>query len=808
MNPTLRKNLLTHGLIILGFLMITVLVHYPTFLSGEKINQHDILQSYGASNQLSEYKNTTGEHALWNPYLFSGMPAYLAGIQYSGDILVYVYKALGLWIPHPASILFISLVSFYVMLLCFNVRPLIACIGAIAFGLNGFSIIGVMAGHNAKVAAVALMPLVFGGIHLTFSGKKWLGIALTTLALGLEIRANHPQITYYLAIIIIAYGINELIKAIKQKELKPFGINVGLLMIGLILAIGSNYGRLATTLEYSKYSIRGKSELKSDQAESSGLDKEYAFRYSNGITEPLFLFVPNIFGGSSQQELSTKSEVAKALRSAGYNRSQVAQQIQSVPTYWGDQPLTAPYFAGTLAIVFFILGAVLLEKHQKIWLITLIILGIVMSWGKNLSGFNDLLFDYLPGYNKFRSVTFTIIISIFAINLLGCIGLEKLFSLDWNKQNQKKLLITFGIGGGFLLLLLIFSGTLNYRGSIDAQLPDWFANALREDRQSLLIRDAVRALMFVVGFAVLAWAFFKRNIKSNQILIGLVCIVFIDNFSLTKRFLGEDKFERSPIDNFFQPSQADLALMSQVNSGARVLNLQNPFNENRTSYYHASIGGYHGAKIRRYQDLVDYCLGAEVQEAIQTLQSQSLDFSDLQILNMLNTTHFYAGQQQNGVFRNNNANGAAWLVRDIIPVNSPDEEISKVCVIDTKSQAVIDQSKFEIPNSSGNGSIQLVEKTPDKVTYSASIQNGSALGLFSEIYYPKGWVATIDGDEAQILRANYVLRALQIPEGQHKIIFEFKPKSYFIGNTIMLICSILVLVFFIGSIIKHKNEFF
>ena len=302
MNANLKKSILTHGLIILGFLLVTILVHYPSILGDKQIDQHDILQGQGGNNQLKMHRDGTGEEALWNPYMFSGMPAYLTGVQYSGDILKHVYQVYLLGLGHPEGILFASFVSFYILLLCFKVRPLIAAAGAIAFGLNGFNIIGIMAGHNAKIAAVALMPLVLAGIHLTFTGKRWFGFGLTALALGLQIRTNHPQITYYLAIIVAAYGINVLIKAIREKNFKPFGINAALLLLAAVLAVGANYGRLATTLEYSKYTIRGKSELKSDQQASSGLDREYAFRYSNGIAEPLFLFIPNIFGGSSQQD--------------------------------------------------------------------------------------------------------------------------------------------------------------------------------------------------------------------------------------------------------------------------------------------------------------------------------------------------------------------------------------------------------------------------------------------------------------------------------------------------------------------------
>lgn len=808
MKESLRKSITTHGLVILSFFIINLLIHYPALINGKSISQHDILQSRGGNEQLKNYRAATGEEALWNPYLFSGMPAYLTGVKYSGDLMQFVYRALGLWMGHPTSILFVAMVSFYIMLLCFKVRPIIAALGAISFALNGFNVIGIMAGHNAKVAAVALMPLVVAGVQLTFSGKKWLGVALTALALGLEIRANHPQITYYLVLIITGLGINELVKAVRNKKMQTFGTTSILLILAATLAVGANYGRLATTLEYSKYSIRGKSELVSDQASSDGLDKEYAFRYSNGITEPLFLFVPNIFGGSSQQALSAKSEVAKALKNAGYNRSQVAQQIKSIPTYWGDQPLTAPYFAGTLAILFFILGILLLPKNEKFWIITLVILGIVMSWGKNFESFNDLLFNYLPGYNKFRSVTFTIIISLFGINLLGCLGLEKLFSSEWNKETIKKLLISFGIGGGFLLLLIVFAGAMSYRGAIDAQLPDWFADAVQSDRKSLVIKDALRALFFVGMFGLIGWLHFKQKAKMTFLLIGLGLVVLVDNLSLTKRFLGAEKFVNSPVKEHFRLSEADKVLKDATTTGDRVLNLQNPFNENRTSYYHASIGGYHGAKIRRYQDLIDYRLGAEVQQAIQKLQSQSSDFSDLHIANMLNARYFYAGQQKNGVIPNPAANGEAWVVSDVIAVNSADEEITKTCEINTKTQAVIDQTKFELPSSKGGGQIQLQEKSPNKLTYTASIQNGSALGVFSEIYYSDGWTATMNGNKVDILRANYVLRALEIPEGDHEIIFEFKPSVYELGNTIMLIGTLTILIGFSIAVffeLKNKN---
>lgn len=799
MNNSLKKNILTHTLIILSFFIVNILVQSPSFFEGKKLNQHDILQARGGNKNLVTYRDQTGDDALWNNHTFSGMPAYLTGVRYSGDFLKHAYFILRIGLGHPESILFTAQVCFYILLLSFRVRPLIAAIGAIVFALNGFNTIGLMAGHNAKIAAVALMPLVLAGIHLTFSGKRWLGFGLTALALGLEISVNHPQITYYLVIIVVAYGINLLVKAIKEKSYPSLLSNVGLMVIAAALAVGANYGRLATMLEYGKYSIRGESELVSDQKASSGLDKEYAFRYSNGIVEPLFLFVPNVFGGSSQQELSPKSNIAEALRKGRYNRSQIAQQIKSIPTYWGSQPLTAPYYAGTLTIILFILGIIILPRSQKVWLIALVVVGIIMSWGKNFESINYFLFDYLPGYNKFRSVTFTIIISIFALNLLGFIGLEKFISNEWNSAAKKQALMAIGISGGFLIVLMLFSGVLGYRGAIDSQLPDWFLDALKKDRRSLLLKDAFRALMFMGIFTALIWTIVKEKIKTNYALILVILIAFIDSFSLTKRFLGSEKFAPNPTKSHFQMTEADQAIASQISLGERVLNLQNPFNENRTSYYFESIGGYHGAKIRRYQDIIDHCIQSELQSAYQTLQNQSFDFSGLQVLNMLNTKILYAGAQRNAVFPNQYANGNAWTVAEVIPVNSPNEEIDAVCSINTKTQAVVDQSKFQIANPSGSGKITLTNKAPNKVEYTASINGGTALGVFSEIYYLPGWTAFIDGKETEVLRANYILRALEIPSGNHEIIFEFKPKSYHTGNKVMMACSILVLLVFVGA---------
>lgn len=794
------KSILPHAIAIAIFFVITVVIYHPYFFNGQGVYQHDILQAQGANHQLQDYRTETGEEALWLTTMFSGMPAYLNGVSYSGDLLNPVYGISMLYLPHPVGITFLCFVSFYILLLAFGVRSWLAMAGAILFGLNGFNIISISAGHNAKIAAVALMPLVLAGIRLAFTDKRWLGFGLTALALGLQIRANHPQMTYYLLLIVLIYGAVELYQAIQKKNLKPFLLSICGLIVAVILAIGANAGKLYHVYEYGKYSIRGKSEIKVEEGNPDGLDSEYAFRYSNGIMEPLVMFYPNVFGGSSSQKLSDKSSTAETLMTAGgYSRLQAQQAVQSIPTYWGDQPMTAPYYAGSVLLFLFILGIYTLPRHLKIWLITVASLGILMSWGKNFSSFNDLLFEYLPFYNKFRSVTFTIILPILAINLLAFMGIE-----NWLKRSKEEqwhqLKWTAIISGGLSLLMLLSSGMLSYQGAVDTQLPDWLIGAIRDDRKSLFRQDVVRALFFTSLAAGLLWALHKEKLKVQTGLILLLALVVFDATLLSKRFLNKDNFSENPSASYFQPSPADQVILNNSSPGDRVLNLQNPWNEARTSYYHESIGGYHGAKLRRYQDLIDRYLYTEHQQSIQTLQAGSQDFSDLSALNMLNTRYFLAGSQKEAALPNSFAFGPAWIVSDIKKVINPDEEIESIANTDLKTTAIIDGSKFSDIKYGGTGTIELTSKTPNKLVYTANISGGNALAVCSEIYYENGWKAYIDGKETRIIRANYVLRAIEIPAGSHEIAFEFAPESFDKLNSAMFISSILLMLGFLGGV--------
>ena len=801
-NVDFKADVLPHLIAVILFLVITLIFFRPVFFEGKTLSQHDILQWEGGAKELLDYRKKTGEEGLWTNSMFGGMPGYLVNTTFSGNLLIHIEKLFTVFLPHPTRIMFASLLSCYILLLAFGVRPYLAMAGALIYGLSSYNTIGFYAGHNARIAAVAYMPLVVAGVHLAFQNRYLWGFSLTALGLGFHLRVNHYQITYYLLLIVVIYGLIRLIFAIKEKEVNVFAKKVGLLSVAALIAVGCNFGRMWTITEYSGYSTRGKSELiqkENPEQNQGGLEKDYAFQYSNSIMEPLVLFVPNFMGGSSQQALEKDSNLGRALKANGAAPAQVSQQLKSIPTYWGKQPNTAPYYVGAIAVFLFILGLFLVDRPLKIWLVTCCVLGIILSWGDNFAALNYLIFDYLPGYNKFRSVTFTIILSIFSIILLGFLGLEKLLQAGLNKKTQKYLLLGVAITGGITLSMVFYSWIGSFRGAVDEQLgaPLWFIDALRKDRAALLRTDALRSLFFIVGSTSLIYFYFKNKLSKIYFATLFMLLTVLDSGLVSSRFLNADKFKKSPERSFFQETPADKLIKNDDAQNFRGFELGgDPFSNARTSYFHQSLGGYHGAKMRRYQDLIEKGIGPEINAWIGDLQkSGGTDMDKYGVLNMLNTKYIMVGPAENAVVPNPDHNGNAWLVSKVIKVNSPDEEIEKLRSLDTKNEAVIDASKFPVASESFNdqGTVTLTDYQPNALTYEASL-GGSSLVVFSEIYYPKGWKAAIDGEEAKILRVNYVLRALEVPQGEHTVQFTFEPKSYYLGNTISLIFSIILLL--------------
>lgn len=800
-----KRDILPHLVAVLAFYIITLLYFSSIVIGDKTINQHDITQWEGASKELRDYREKTGEEGLWINSMFSGMPAYLVNTEYSDKVLVYVKVIASLGLPHPIRNVFLAFVSFYILLLVFKVNPYLSIGGAIAFGMSSYLIIGLMAGHNARVGSIALMPLVMAGIHYTYTYRyKIGGAALTALALALHLRENHLQITYYLLLIALIYGAVQLILYVKENKVREFMLSTGILVLASLLGLGTFMGKFLTTLEYSKYSIRGKSELKEDPSENfntEGLAKSYAFEYSNGILEPLTLFIPNIFGGSTSNFLvnDEDSKTYNALMNSGDNQS-AQQLVRYTSAYWGSQRNTAPYYGGAIIVFLFIIGLITVEKKYVVWLSVVSGLGIILSWGDNFEAFNYFMFDHFPGYNKFRSVTFAMLFPLFAMPLLGMMGLQKLTEIDNKQAAIKKLFYALAISGGFCLLVIIAAGMITMLRDGETQLPRWFTNALQSDRRSLLRTDALRSLGFILVSAGILWLYLKEHV--NVKVSGLILTLFItvDLYAVDRRYLSSEQFtgnKRLAVS----ADNADREILKDNDPGYRVYNIaSSAWNESTTSYYHHSIGGYHGAKLRRYQELIEYCIEEQTNAMISALRQGSADFSQYGVINMLNVRYLKYGPEANNIIRNNRAFGSAWLAENIVEVNTADEEIQATCDINSPSVAVIDGTKFDIPKLSGQpgGDVKLMKKEPGYLEYKADVQEKS-LAVFSEIYYPEGWKAYSGDEELDILRVNYVLRGVVIDSADKLIRFEFNPASYRYGNTITAISSILTLLLALGS---------
>tara|TARA_X000001036_G_C20691044_1_gene809396 strand:+ start:3084 stop:5501 length:2418 start_codon:yes stop_codon:yes gene_type:complete len=788
-----KKEILYHFLSIVLFLSITVYLFNPIFFEDKIVNQHDIEQWKGSSKEVKDFRDKTGDEPLWTNSMFSGMPAYLIDVKWDNNLILGIHKIVSLGIPHPINYIFISFISFYIMLLVFKVRIPLSIIGSIIFTLSSYMIIGILAGHNARIGSIAFIPLILAGVHLGLTRNIKIGFLITMTSLALQIRVNHLQITYYTLLILLIYGISFLIYSYKENNLKRDLINIGILSVAALISIGTFFGELWSIAEYSKYSIRGPSEI---QTNEKGLSKDYAFQYSNGIFEPLTLVIPNILGGPSQQELNINSNLGKAFLNNNIGRLQTKEQLKNIPTYWGNQPFTAPYYASALSLFFILLGLFILNSKEKIWLIILTSLGIILSWGNNFEILNSFLFEYFPGYNKFRSVTFVIIISIFSIVLMGMISLEKLLLKPTEKNIglfKKSVLLT----GLFFILILIISNFLSYSGAVDENLknlPNWFINNLIADRKDMLIYDTIRNLIFVLIFTGCIYLHLIGKLKSTFLMLVLIFLSIIDMNLINNRFIKQNSFMRKNKENFIL-TEADKKILNNNLSKERVLNLQNPFNEATTSYHHQSVGGYHGAKLRRYQDLIEFGISNEINDIIKTIQNRSNDFSKLNVINMLNVGYFKFNNTSNGVIKNNFQFGKAWYVSKLEKVKNPKEEIEKLRNQNLKNTAIVDNSKFpNLKNQyNSDGTIITESYKPYHMIYKTSNFESSFL-VFSEIFYPKGWEVYVNNKPSNFVRVNYILRGLEIPAGENTIEIKFKPNSYVYGNLITKYSSLILIL--------------
>lgn len=810
-NIKFTEDVLPHIVAIAVFVLVTVVFFKPAFFDNKTLEQHDIQQYLGSAKAIIDYREKNGEEPLWTNSMFSGMPAYLISVEWGNQVISFMKKVLAVFLPHPYANIYLAFVCYYIMLLVFRVRPYLAIAGALAFGLSSYMMIGVMAGHNARVGAIAFLPLVMAGIHLAFSGKRILGFGVTTAALALHLRENHIQMTYYFLMIVLIYGIVRLIEAVREKQTPEFFKTVGLLIPAGVIAFGTFFGQFWALNEYQKYSTRGKSELNSPVFnQTKGTTKDWAFEYSNGILEPMVMLVPNFYGGSSSSFLVSDrdSETFKALQNLANqgNEQAVNQLYQYSRAYWGPQFNTAPYYAGAIVVFLFAVGVAFAERKYVWWLTSVSIIGVVLSWGSSFSSFNYFMFDYFPFYDKFRSVTFTLFLPLFAMPLLGLMGVERLWSSSFDKATKRKLIIAFAATGGLCLLLVVFAGAFSFMRDGEEQLPAWFIDALTADRMSLLRSDAFRSFAFITGVFILLYFNVHKRISTVGFYVLLILMVTIDLSVVSNRYFSAELYKRKRDNSgMLAQTEADQEILRDKGY-YRVYNLD--FQEARTSYYHQSIGGYHGAKLKRYQDFYDSCLLKQSQAMIRDANQGQLDFNKYSSLNLLNVRYIVFGPQRTNIIPNTRANGAAWFPSNVVKVNSPTEELEKTCSLDSRT-AVVDASNFpDAPSSSdSSGTIALTSNELKTLKYESN-SSAESLVVFSEIYYPD-WVATIDGEETPIMRANYLFRALKVPAGKHTIEFTFAPKAYTVGNKVTTASSWLVLLILAGSlgfVARRKKE--
>ena len=770
-----------HIIIIILFALISF-AYFSPLIEGKSIDGHDIKTWIGMSKEISDFRDSSGTEALWTNSMFSGMPAYQISVKYSSNLVRYIDKVITLGFPRPANILFLYLLGFYLLLLSLKVDYRIAAVGAIAYAFSSYFFIIIQAGHMTKAHAIAYLPMVVASVIYTYRGKLLLGGVLTALTVALELYSNHLQITYYLIFILIFIGLYQLFHDYNTKNLPSFFKRSAVLILAALLATGTCFTRLKTTMDYGKDSTRGKSELTNNiENKTKGLDKDYATQWSYGIAETMTLLIPNFHGGASQGELSTDSETYNALK-----RSPNAKKIiKNLPLYWGDQPIVSgPTYAGAIVIFLFLLSLFLLKGRFKYWILTLTILSIFLAWGKNFMPLTELFLDFFPGYNKFRAVSMILIVAEFTLPLLAFLAFNNFIFSDANKLSKiKSLKNAFFMTGGITLLFSLAPNMFfDFVGVNDSVLASngWPVEALQLDRASMLSSDAWRSFFFVSLAFLSLFLFIKNKVSSNNIILVFAVLLLLDMWTINKRYLNDSHFIRSSkIKTPYKATQADNYILSDNDPNFRVFNQSvSTFNDASTSYFHKSIGGYHGAKLKRYQELID----------------SHISKGNMQVLNMLNTKYFIL--QTGKVNINPNVLGNAWFIKDVKIVENADDEILALNDFDASSIAVIDkrfQSFLGEFSEDSSSNIKLDEYQPNYLRYS-SVSTKNQIAVFSEVYYDKGWNSYIDGELVSHFRANYILRAMNIPKGNHTIEFRFEPEIFKIGERISLASSILLII--------------
>ena len=798
------KQIIPH-IVSLSLFVVVALMYFNPVLKGKKISQSDITQHIGMAKEVNDFREATGEEPYWAESAFSGMPTYPIGTYFPNDYITSLDRFIR-FLPRPADYLFLYFFSFYILLLAFKVDWKIAIVGSLAFGFSTYLIIIFGAGHNSKAHAIAYMPLVLAGIIFIFKKRYLLGFIVTSIATALEIKANHPQMTYYLLFAILILGVVEFIEAIQKNKLKQFITQSSIIIVAMLLAVGVNSSRLLATKEYADVSTRGKTALTinpdgTKKEVTTGLSKEYITQFSYGKAETFNLFVPRYMGGGTVESLDKNSNTYQYVSSIAGSK-QADGFTKQVYTYWGDQLIVeAPAYIGAVMLFLFFLGVFILKGKYKYWLAASSVFAILMSWGKNFQFLTDFFIDYVPLYNKFRAVSSFQVIAELCIPLMGFLAVREFFFSKIDKEQKqialkKALYSSVGLIVIGLLYALSFS---TFEGIRDASYSEYegLLDAVKADRLSMLYSDSFRSIvLIVVGFVVL-WLFLKQQLKYTTSIIAFAVLILFDLVQVNLKYVNGDDFkEARSIDKPYKASTADLQILKDK-SHYRVANFStDPFQDGRTSYFHKSIGGYHAAKIGRYQDLIEFQLSKQ----------------NMQVYNMLNVKYFIIpGDDGEEVAQQNpDANGNAWFVKNIKYVQTADQEIRALDSTLTKSTVVVNENNIhkKINLSSEVDSlayIRLTEYSLNSLTYETS-SKFDEFAVFSEIYYKDGWKSYIDGELQLYTNVNYILRGLEIPKGEHIIKFKFEPSVIKTGNTISLISYALMLLISISWFFYYKKK--
>ncbi|MBB5396292.1 hypothetical protein HDC91_002341 [Mucilaginibacter sp. AK015] len=796
---------------------MTFAYFFNPIMQGKILYQGDVLQAQAMQKEIMDVKEATGRAPLWTNQMFGGMPSYQIWAKYGKNLTTYVIDVLKTVFPNPVDTILLYLFGAYLLFCTLKLNSWLAAAGAVAFAFSSYNFIYIDAGHANQAYAIAFFAPIVAGIIMTLRGQYITGGALTAFFLAMEIRSNHVQMTFYLLLAIIILVCIELYHAIKAKQTQPFFKSVAYLFAATILAVIVNAGSLWTTYEYSHYTIRGKPNLKSEKgATSSGLDKEYAYNWSQGVAECFTFFIPNAYGGGSATPAAENSETVKLLTGKNVDPAQ-AEQFVGQRMYWGNKPGTSgPWYFGAIVFFLFVLGLIIVKHRIKWWLLSAVLLSVFLSFGKNLPFLSDIFFNYFPLYNKFRAVESILVIASLCFPILGFLALNEVFVNRDKPYIFKKVKLAFYITGGLTLLMIALPGlflsfkTADHQTFIsgltqafqgNATMANQVANALVQDRQALERADAIRTLIFIALAFGLLYIVIKQKISTTFAALAFMGIILVDMWSVDKRYLKDDNFiPKEELGRAYTPREVDEFIMRDKDPDFRVmdLSLPDPFHDSRSSYFYKTVGGFHSARLRRFDELVENQFTKSINE---------------DVLDMLNTKYIITADPKTGMasmHANATACGHAWFVKSVKYVKDADEEMLAISSFNPKEEAMIDQKYKSTVEAKPigidpNATITLTSYTPEHLTYQTG-STANQVAIFSEIYYDKGWKMLIDGVEQPYYRANYLLRAATIPLGNHKVEFIFHPTSYYAGENISLAGSIILVLALAGAVYAERKK--